>query len=272
MVARLGERRAARQQEEDEVRRLWEEKRAAADPHGDDEGQVGAQEEHGISPPQEDESQVLAAYDPREEESTDESPHQALHVPQDTLPVLERTSPINSPDPSHIAQAPVDDTLGVPDRPISRGTMRSEAFEYDNLRRSLSSRTARKEMGIVEPIPRVDQAHPEHGEEDIEEEVTNPSIHQALEEPLTLPRPAYATPSRHTPNASTSTEGTVQNYSPGESIGSRDALGSMMFVMGGSLAQNASAGRMGVDWPSEVEEHTGSDWGTPARDLHRTSS
>lgn len=301
MVARLGERKVARQQEEDEVRQLWEERRAAAENREEQGGEgvlqpedrsEGGLEHGGIDQGhhagehdgqfQHSHHEEADHYDDQERYD-DQGPHGddhrsndhghqndgqgALHIPQDTLPVFQRTSPAASPMPDYAVHM-ADDSLGVPDRPTSRGTMRSEAFEYDNLRRSLSSRTARKEMGIVEAVPKVD--HPSNVSEvddDEEEEMTSPGIHQALEEPLPLPRPQYATPSRHVAKGSTSTNGTLQGgHSPGDSIMSRDALGSMMFVMGGTVPTPGS-GKSGEQWPSEVEEH-GSDWGTPARD-HR---
>lgn len=149
-------------------------------------------------------------------------------------------------------------------------SMRSaeEAFEYEShLRRSLSSRTARGAVGtsaeVVGPMettsPMVQPA--------IMEEIEDQSIHQAFDEPLPYPRPAYATPARHTPNASTSTSATAHgNHSPGESIVSRDGLGSMMFIVGrGSTQQNGPISPLEGNWPSEVEEGNGSEWGTPGK-------
>lgn len=238
MVMRLGERRAARQQEEEEVRRLWEEKRAAADRPDNHENDHEAEDE------------------PKTEAGDDATPA----ISQDVIPVLHRSSPADHAAAT-FSSTPTNDLLGVPDRPNSRSTTRSaeEAFEYEaHLRRSLSSRTARGAVGTVtEPIPRSEDDS--RRQDEVEEHIHDPSIHQALE-PLALPRPSYATPIRHTPQASSSTEATLQGQSPGESVMSRDGLGSMMFVMGGNGAGKADA------WPSEVGDTGGSGWGTPARE------
>lgn len=245
MVARLGERRQARKEEEDEVRRLWEERRAAADLRGNEEGADGEDhvQDHDGGEVQEDLDDTCSTADHR-------------GIPQDVLPVAQQGSAPHHSDGQPTGQSP-NELLGVPDRPVSRSTMRSadSAFEYEaHLRRSLSSRTARGAVGTVtEAVPRNEEAPVEV------EHIHDQSIHQALE-PLTLPRPPYATPTRHTPKSSTSTDSTVQGQSPGDSIMSRDGLGSMMFVMGGNGAADTSA------FPSEVGENSGSDWGTPAKE------
>lgn len=274
MVARLGERKAARRQEEEEVRRLWEEKRATAgqNDEADMEHDGSHRDSYGEGHHEGTSQRYPGQENAQERYHTGEMSNgyhqgQERGIPQDTLPTSETASPTQR-SMTEFSHPMSDSTLGVPDRPISRNTMRSEAFEYDNLRRSLSSRTARKEMGIVEGNPKVDHASnaSEAGGDD-EEEISSPSIQQALEQPLPLPRPPFVTPSRHVAHASTSTDSTIQGHSPGDSIASRDALGSMMFVMGGHMPTPGS-GKSGEQWPSEVEDHS-SDWGTPARDLHR---
>ena len=244
MVMRLGERRAARQQEEEEVRRLWDEKRAAADRSNDDDDDPA----NNDAETQDDE------YD------TGARDVATRNIPQDVVPVVHDNSPAVH-TATTFSPHPANDLLGVPERPISRSTMRSadEAFEYEaHLRRSLSSRTARGAVGTVaEPSPGVEDDT--HREDEPVEQIHEPSIHQALA-PLAPPLPSYASPSRHTPQAFTSSEATVQGQSPGESVLSRDGLGGMLFVMGGTGSGKADA------WPSEVADHAGSDWGTPARE------
>lgn len=270
MVAQLGKRREAREQEEDEVRKLWEERRAAAD-----EANAGDKEVDGTHLTQIDSTQANPQ-DQAGAASLTNTDHRDEVIDHDDIPSVQRFSPNGRSDSIMERSQMSEDTLGVPDRSISRGTMRSadEAFEYEaHLRRSLSSRTARGAVGTAnEAIPKVeasssirDSASDIHGDD--QEEMHEHSIHQTLE-PLPLPQPPFATPStsRHTPNASTSTQNTIKgNHSPGESVASRDALGSMMFVMGGTSANAKTAD----NWPSEVDDQTGSEWGTPAKDLHR---
>ena len=254
MVERLAERNAARQNEEEEVRRLWEERRAAA------ETQDGA---HGQNEQREEESRDTGITDDVDEES-DILP---------SVPILQRTTP-SHPPPPHAEHTTSDDMLSAPDRPTSRGTMRSaeEAFEYEaHLRRSLSSRTARGAVGaIVESVPKVEAIEPAPLEP--EEIHDTPSTYPDFE-PLQPPISPFSTPVRHTPDHSTSTNSTVQgSQSPRrESIMSRDALGSMMFVMGrGSATEPAGGARHGDgNWPDDIEENGASDWGTPARELNR---
>ena len=271
MVAQLGKRRVAREQEEDEVRRLWEERRAATD-------------ESDVPDEPNDEHQILDDYhvdDQIERENGADDGGREDEQYSNNNNAATGGQPLTTPEYSETAQylQTSDDMLNIPDRSISRGTMRSadEAFEYEaHLRRSLSSRTARGAVGTLnESMARVeaqssvrDSVSDVHGDD--REEMHEPSILQALE-PLALPQPHFASSSasRHTPNASTSTQGTVQgNHSPGESVASRDALGSMMFVMGGTSADAKAAD----NWPSEVEDHISSEWGTPAKDQHRKLS
>jgi len=214
MVERLAQSKAARKQE-DEVKRLWEEK-------------VGAK-----------------APESEEEELSDTG---APGVPR-----LERHSPI---EPAY-NPSPIDHEsfhLPVPARAPSRSTIKSsdEAFEYDShLRRSLSSRTARQEMADLSP-----GSDANLGEDDMTNE----------EDTLAPPIVPFATPSRHVQHDSTSTQGTIQpsqgSTSPA-STASRDALQSMMFVMGAG-GQPKTHTRGDGSWPLEVED-AGSEWGTPAR-------
>ena len=285
MVARLGERRAARQQEEEEVRQLWEERRAAADQRQtppEDEVADSEEEEHDLGAYQrtdvedhDDDNDIYHG------QNHDHVADRARFEDQEEkfnsdIPLVNRVSRSSTPQLSQRQRNESSDGLGVPnhlERPISGTTMRSEAFEYDNLRRSLSSRTARKELGITDQampmVERGSSAEPDYPTEDAEEEIYDVhGIHHTLEAPLALPRPAFATPSRHMAHDSTWSAGTVQGKpSPGESIASRDPLGSMMFIMGGKTEQGN--GGAGDAWPTEIGETNGSEWGTPARDQSR---
>lgn len=243
MVERLAERRAAREKEEAEVRQIWEKKRAAAE-------QV---EQRPKTP------------EPQPE-----------HVERE-VPLVHRSSPAE-PAAEQMPQTVTFDqtethTLGVPDRPISRETMRSNGgpFEYDShLRRSLSSRTARGAVGVLtsdtetDPIPSVEENHVEQ----LDRQYDSPSpAHVQDNLDLTPPRPAFITPSRHIAQSSTSTDSTVQaGQSPGsDSSQSRDALNSMMFVMGRGSETNSLENRPESSWPHGVEDSSSTDWGTPSR-------
>jgi hypothetical protein len=243
MVERLAERRAAREKEEAEVRRLWEESRGTTG-----EGQHRTHNE--------DEVAVESDSDTGENHAE--------------VPTLERTSPVEPP-PTHLLPVAGEDMLGIAPRSLSRSTQHStdEAFEYEaHLRRSLSSRTARNAMGTVtEAVPPL-QTQPEEVESMTAANVLHSSNDDEALEP---PRPAFATPIRHTPQPSSSTTDTAGSQSPsGTSTMSRETLGSMMFIMGGrSSTANATGPREG-SWPVGVEENGSSDWGTPGKEMSRT--
>jgi len=245
MVERLAERRAAREKEEAEVRQMWEERRAIAE-------------------------QVEDA------ESEPESDH--------AVPIVQRHSPgepaVEQYGNTHGVTFGGTQTLGVPERPVSRETMQSDGgpFEYD-LRRSLSStRTARNAVGVVsdtepETLTAPQGSDVEHLERDELERYYHPSPIVDLDAyDLAPPRPAFATPSRHITQDSTSTDGTVQGgeKSPGSDT-SRDGLNSMMFVMGHGSQGGQGDNRQQGSWPTEVGDQGSSDWGTPQRSLDWTS-
>lgn len=261
MVERLAERRAARQKEEEEVRRLWEERKAATDP-------IGKGQAHDIGRP-----------------GTDE---------QEQFQVTSSVSKTYDDGGVQI-QAPTvasSNLLSAPERPVSGVTMQSAQFEYeDHLRRSLSSRTARGAVGVIsEPVPpmTVPSVQSEATEEDTEQLNTptlpqNPMNHHPksqasgasvpdLDAPLLPPHPPFITPTRHIAHDSTSTIQGSSNSPGGSSTpgGSSilSGLDSMMFVTGGTgghYAQLTSQGE--VNWPVEAAE--GSDWGTPGKEMHR---
>ena len=252
MVERLAERRAAREKEEEEVRRLWEERRAAADASNapsDEESERGEEQMEG------------------EDEDLTE-----------TMPSFSRTSPVGErvkARTNHLQGPREPSGLVVPDRPNSRGTMRStdEPFQYEShLRRSLSSRTAKGAATVMAEFHQRTMAlhPPPHTPQNEERDRFEGSIRRDLaagNAALGLSRPPFATPTRHAPQDPTSADlALAANVSPGESIMSRDTLGSMMFVMGGRLSGSVGRVRSGENWPSEVEENSGSDWGTPGRD------
>lgn len=238
MVERLAGRRAVRQKEEGEMRVLWEKRRSAA---GSGPGSLDHDEEFQRDP---------------------------------SIPVLQRTSPIDSlfDDPR------IDDRSGMlspDDRPVSRGTVASGdgAFEYDShLRRSLSSRTARGAvadavvatqipMSLEAPIFEQLNDAPGHYHH------PHPGEHVAQSNTQT----AQATSSRHQANSSTSTQATILGkQSSHGSIMSRDALGSMTFILGGSGTPKSGHLSDG-SWPREMESNSNSEWGTPAKDIHRAS-
>lgn len=250
MVERLAERRAAREKEEAEVRQMWEEKRAAAE-------------------------QV--------EERRPKTPEPAQEGAEGHIPLVHRSSPAEPPaeqmpHPHAVTFGQTEThTLGVPDRPISRETMRSNGgpFEYDShLRRSLSSRTARGAVGVIssdsetDPIPTVQ----ENAVEQLDRQYDSPSPSYPQDNmDLTPPRPAFITPSRHVPQSSTSTDSTIQaGQSPGsDSSQSRDALNSMMFVMGRGSQADVLETRLENSWPHGVEDSGSTDWGTPSRGHER---
>lgn len=261
MVERLAERRAARQKEEEEVRRLWEERKAAAD-------LIGKGQTHVIDLPGKEEQER----------------HQV--TPSVSKPPGDEEAPIQA------AATAAPNMLLAPERPVSGGTMQSAQFEYeDHLRRSLSSRTARGAMGAVsEPVPAVTMPNVQSEATDQDtEQLDTPTLPQNpmspypesqafgasvldLDEPLLPPHPPFVTPSRHIAHDSTSTiHGS--NNSPGSSstLGGSSILSgldSMMFVAGGTgghYAQLASQGE--TNWPVEAAES--SDWGTPGKEIRR---
>lgn len=277
MVARLGERRAAMDTEEDDVRRLWEERRGVTDRSREDiEEQAVDEEAEGMVAPSDSE---------REGAQSEEA-----HRP--AIPNLIRHSPTNQTHSTRENQYS-GDSLGVPegDRPFSRTTQISEgdAFEYEShLRRSLSSRTARGAVGTVtEAVPSRQVSRQDHHvehlsqfeDEDEEEgeeaggDMSN-GIHQRLYQPVngvpdndfTPPIPPFITPSRHAHRGSTSTD---ETQSPGgDSTMSGDGLQSMLFVMGAEPGANGMKRETG-GFPIDVDEGATSSWGTPAKDLSR---
>jgi hypothetical protein len=240
MVERLAERRAAREKEEAEVRQMWEERRALAE----------------------------QVEDPESEPESDQA-----------IPIVQRHSPgepaVEQFSHGHGVTFGGTQTLGIPDRPISRETMQSNGgpFEYEShLRRSLSSRTARNAVGVVsdtEPdmVPAPQGSDVEHLERYYH---PSPIVDQDVYD-LAPPRPAFATPSRHVAQDSTSTDGTVQgDKSPGSDT-SRDGLNSMMFVMGHGSQGGPGNARQEGSWPTEVGDQGSSDWGTPQQSLDWSS-
>jgi hypothetical protein len=242
MVERLAERRAAREKEEAEVRQLWEERRAIAD-----------------------QSQGVEVED-AEEETNEPSDLPAVHRHSPAEPPAERLGPGVSFGHTEM--------LGVPDRPVSRETMRSNGgpFEYEmHLRRSLSSRTARGAVGVTSDTD-PDSVPPSQGS-DVEQldryDDDTSADEQECARDLVPPQAAFATPSGHVTQSSTSTNGTVHgDRSPGsDSHQSRDGLQSMTFVMGHASHGGQTPGRQGGSWPTGVEDQGSSDWGTPSRRL-----
>ena len=253
MVERLAERRAARQKEEEEVRKLWEERRGTA---------------HSVEYAIEDDSETGGD----DVDQDDGVQNQELGGDP---PALRRISPIEPAHPFN-RNPGASDFLQLPDRdqdrPISRVTMKStdEPFQYEShLSRSLSGRTARNVSVSISGNGETSQPHTPDGTD-------TPSHTQdsSLQDTLMLPNPVYATPTRHGPLGSTSMHTLQESVSPGDSIMSRDALGSMMFVMGGGSTSGQVSGVRPFEhnWPSEVEENGGSEWGSPLRDLQRELS
>ena len=241
MVERLAERRAAREKEEAEVRQMWEERRALAE----------------------------QVEDPESEQELDHP-----------IPLLQRHSPgepaIEQFNHGHGMAYGGTQTLGVPERPVSRETMQSngELFEYEShLRRSLSSsRTARNAVGVVSDTETDTLPAPQGSDVEHLERYYHPSpiVDQEVYD-LAPPRPAFATPSRHVAHDSTSTDGTVQgDKSPGSDT-SRDGLNSMMFVMGHGSQGGPGSARQEGSYPIEVGDQGSSDWGTPQRSLDWSS-
>ena len=253
MVERLGERRAARQKEEEEVRRLWEERRAVAEasnsanPDGDDDDDV---DDMGMSLEDEDDM-------------------------TETMPIFQRTSPVEPPSQS-LAIPEAHGLLQAPDRPNSRGTTRSmdEPFQYEShLRRSLSARTARGAIVAMEAQQRQSQAPRQSLSPTQEDDLQPHGNHEmsqslALSESRMVPQVPFVTPTKHRHSSMLTMATPGDSASPGDSMLSRDALGSMMFIMGrGSVTGPAGGSKTSeINWPSEVEDNSGSDWG---RELSR---
>ncbi|WWC88745.1 uncharacterized protein L201_003658 [Kwoniella dendrophila CBS 6074] len=270
MVERLAERRAARQKEEEEVRKLWEERRAQMEAE-----LPGSQSpaEEGETEQDHEENQEEEEYQGRDHRDYQETYEEDRH--STNLPSFARHSPQEPAQPV-FNSALGTELLGAADRPISRGTMISsqEPFEYeDHLRRSLSSRTARGAFNQAEAQPLPAIVTPDHEYEYDNEENLDQHDVQLSDEPLLPPRPAYATPTRpgHVPHSSTSTESTIHGS---QSLGGStlSGLDSMMFVMGGTSAPGSAGLRPqgnSQHWPQEV--HEGSEWGTPAKDLHQAT-
>ncbi|EIW73642.1 hypothetical protein TREMEDRAFT_67472 [Tremella mesenterica DSM 1558] len=247
MVLRLANRQAAREKEEAEVRQLWEQRRA-------EPGQQ-ATFNADVTPPEDDDEDD---------------------------PVLERPSTAR-PNEDHLtvdASSREDPNTLQIDRPASRGTMRSadEAFEYEaHLRRSLSSRTARGAMGAV-PEPQIHaQALPVISMQSESLEQLHTPDFPEVKESAPLFSPSIHTPIKGTTAQAavggaispTGTDGTVPGQSPGgDSTPARDALNSMMFVMGRGSSGVPAAHRSGDNFPMEVGDNGSSDWGTPAKELH----
>ncbi|WVW84590.1 hypothetical protein I302_106624 [Kwoniella bestiolae CBS 10118] len=279
MVERLAERRAARQKEEEEVRKLWEERRAQVEVLEAEQNNHQAEEQDILGEADNDDDGDYDEYS-GEQEHEDRQYHEddENRLPQlgNEIPSFARHSPLEPAQPTFTPGSGADllvANAAVGDRPISRGTMVSsqEPFEYeDHLRRSLSSRTARTAMGTADPLPSI--VTPEHDDGQNTENLAHSDV-QVSDEPLLPPKPSYATPTRpnHQPHSSTSTESTIQgSQSPGGSTLS--GLDSMMFVMGGSSLPGSAGLKPhsnGQHWPQEV--HEGSEWGTPAKDLHQAT-
>ncbi len=243
MVERLAKSKAAKDEVEvqDEVRQLWEQRRGVPQ-------EFERSEEYGS---------------PAENETT-------------MMQLVETPIPSESPRPEE-RRVIEGKHLAPPDRSASQNTMRSgeEAFEYEaHLRRSLSSRTARGGVGgIVQAVPNPEPPMRDQDVEQLHNDRPNPGQPLYLARPLSPPRPAYATPTRHVQQDSTSTNGTARgSTSPSkDSMTSRDALGSVMFIVGrGSGSGPSGGGKEGEsNWPIGVEDNNGSDWGTPAKHIHR---
>ncbi|ORX40181.1 hypothetical protein BD324DRAFT_679226 [Kockovaella imperatae] len=242
MVERLAERRAAREKEEEQVRKLWEQRRAAAEA-SQSTTDAESEEDDGDGQPRDDEDLT------------------------ETLPIVSRTSPVQE---AAAMLAPPDGDNGLlsaPDRPASRGTMRSadEPFQYDShLSRSLSTRTAKGTPAVIQERTAAMQDQPHTPDND-----PIGRFNGLLNGEMGTATPQYTTPRRGLPHDSTSMDlALAGSVSPGESIMSRDVLGSMMFIMGrGSTTGPVGVrSRSGENWPSEVEENSGSDWGTPGRE------
>jgi hypothetical protein len=201
-----------------------------------------------------------------EEETNEQSDLPAVHRHSPAEPPAERLGPGVSFGHTEM--------LGVPDRPVSRETMRSNGgpFEYEmHLRRSLSSRTARGAVGVTSDTD-PDSVPPSQGS-DVEQldryDDDTSADEQECARDLVPPQAAFATPSGHVTQSSTLTNGTVHgDRSPGsDSHQSRDGLQSMTFVMGHASHGGQTPGRQGGSWPTGVEDQGSSDWGTPSRRL-----
>ncbi|WVR06285.1 hypothetical protein IAU60_003315 [Kwoniella sp. DSM 27419] len=238
MVERLAERRAAREQQEREVRQLWEQRKGRTEDTGSPcEAAMGQKETPDLG-------QVSSGEAPPRE------PHATLAPPSDR----DR------------------DLLGVPDRPTSRSTTQSsqEPFEYEShLRRSMSSRTARGNGAVhADPVlaPPLSTDYAHTTSEHLRALQIDDDDETDDAEPLVPPQPSYAVPSRHVQHASTSTNATIQgNDSPGGS----SMFSSTMFLVGPGTVPGSTDLRQfsGQHWPQEV--HDGSEWGTPAREIQQ---
>ena len=188
------------------------------------------------------------------------------------IPALEKSSSteMSWPNPS---QLPRGNLLAAPDRSASQNTDRSgeEAFEYAvHLRRSFSSRTARGTLGTAsDPDPSVISQLLK--DEELHEVQHNTHSQPQLQAAMFDTRHTIDTPIKHAPQSFRSNgEPALDDSSPSrQSIMSRDALVSM--IAGPSSASGlVGAGKHNrANWPTGVHDSGGSDWGTPAKDIHR---
>ncbi|CAK9785052.1 hypothetical protein CC85DRAFT_262974 [Cutaneotrichosporon oleaginosum] len=172
MVERLGARRAARQQEEQEVRQLWEERRRTR----------GSQKGIDISTP-------------------DGTPPRPAVAPS--------VAPVKPP-PTAFAAAVGGGGLAAllasagSDRTPSRSTQHSDnVFEYEaHLKRSMSTRTARTEAMEESPAFESRPAFDDMGEIGGDHGIDDPT-------PLPIPELPFATPKKHTAHESISSSATT---------------------------------------------------------------
>lgn len=176
MVERLGARRAARQQEDSEVRQLWEERRRTR----------GSQKGIDIATP-------------------DGTP------PRPAAPPVSAPA---KPPPTAFAGALAAGagatgaatflaTTAVADRTPSRSTQRSDVFEYEShLKRNASARTARTEALDGSPVSDSRPLFEDMGEIGGEHGVDDPT-------PLEIPELPFATPTKHSTHESISSSATT---------------------------------------------------------------
>ncbi|GMK57728.1 hypothetical protein CspeluHIS016_0405620 [Cutaneotrichosporon spelunceum] len=236
MVERLGARRAARQQEETEVRQLWEERRRTR----------GSQKGLDISTP-------------------DGTPPRPAAAP----PTTASAKPPPTAFAAAVGAGGVAALLGNvgSDRTASRNTQHSDnVFEYeDHLKRSMSTRTARTEAMGESPASESRPAFDDMGDVGGDHGVDDPT-------PLPIPELPVTTPTKHVPTESvSSSDTTVMGKVPSPAISDLERVSSAQSAVPFNSYHSSQQGCSMYDSEGE-EQLNGDDWDSHATNFSRQIS